>query len=107
MALADRLEDTPKRHTGTPCSVGALEDFLQGKEADSFYAMLHTLGWSGARVYAAIQAEAKELYAAAAQATEAGDEATAKAKLAAAVVHANMGEQTVNRHRSRGCRCFK
>ena len=93
MGLADRLENTPKRTTGLPCSVGALEDYLDGKEADAFYAMLHTLGWSGSRVYKAVQAEAKTL-------RDAGN-------LEAAAVHAAMSEQQVNRHRSRGCRCFK
>lgn len=96
MTLANRLNEAPKRSTGTPCSVGALEDFLEGRagtESDAFYAMLHTLGWSGRRVFDAVQAEAKEL-------REAGD-------LEAATVYAAMAEQTVNRHRSRGCRCFK
>lgn len=93
MALSDSLGEAPRRSTGTPCSVGALEDYLEGKEADAFYAMLHTLGWSGRRVWEAVQAEARELL-------KAGN-------LEAAAVYAAMAEQTVNRHRSRGCRCFK
>lgn len=93
MALADKLAETPQRITGRPCSVGALEDHLTGKEADAFHAMLHTLGWPGSRVYEAIQAEAIEL-------RNAG-------KLEAAAVHAAMSLQQVNRHRSRACRCFR
>jgi hypothetical protein len=97
MALSERIKDTPaRRPTGLPCSVGALEDYLEsqpGAEADAFYAMLHTLGWSGRRVYEAVQAEAQELHN--------------QGNLEAAAIYANMGQQTVNRHRSRGCRCFK
>lgn len=93
MALADKLEDAPQRITGRPCSVGALEDYLTGKEAEAFHAMLHTLGWAGTRVYEAIQAEAVEL-------RNAGN-------LEAAAVHAAMSLQQVNRHRSKACRCFR
>lgn len=93
MGLADRLAEAPQRTTGKPCSVGALEDYLTGKEADALNAMLHTLGWSGARVYQAVRDEAEKL-------RDAGD-------LQGAAVHARMAEQTVNRHRSRACRCFK
>jgi hypothetical protein len=78
MALTDRLDSTPKRTQGLPCSVGALEERLEGAEADALQAMLHTLGWSGARVHAALAAEGYEV-----------------------------GRQTVNRHRSRSCRCFQ
>ena len=78
MGLADRLENTPSRSTGMPCSVGALEERLEGKEAEAFYAMLHTLGWSASRVYEAVTAEGYEI-----------------------------GRQTINRHRSRSCKCFK
>lgn len=78
MTLAERLDKTPKRATGLPCSVGALEDRLDGKEADALYAMLHTLGWSATRVYDALEAEGY-----------------------------TVGRQSINRHRSRACRCFK
>lgn len=78
MALTDRLADTPQRITGLPCSVGALEETLEGKEADAFHAMLYTLGWSQERIYAAVTAEGYDI-----------------------------GRQTINRHRSRACRCFK
>jgi hypothetical protein len=77
MALADKLDQAPRRSAGIPCSVGALEDKLDGKEADALYAMLHTLGWSATRVYETLAAEGYEV-----------------------------GRQTINRHRSRGCRCF-
>lgn len=78
MALSDRLESTPQRLHGLPCSIGALEDKLDGKEADALYAMLHTLGWSASRVYDALTAEGHIV-----------------------------GAQSINRHRSRACRCFK
>ncbi len=100
MALADRLESTPRRTTGLPCSVGAVEEHLTGKEADSFYAMLHTLGWSGSRVYKAVQDEAKELLSKPVEARTAED-------VERASILAAMSEQQVNRHRSRSCRCFK
>lgn len=78
MALADRLNNTPQRITGLPCSVGALEDRLQGEEREALDAMLHSLGWSAERIYAALTAEGYDV-----------------------------GRQTINRHRSRACRCFK
>lgn len=77
MALTDRLGEPPRRTTGLPCSIGALEEKLEGKEADALYAMLHTLGWSASRVYEALAAEGYEV-----------------------------GRQTINRHRSRACKCF-
>lgn len=91
--LKDKLDEIPRRATGTPCSVGALEEYLDGAEADAFYAMLHTLGWSGQRVYDTVQGEAREL-------RDKGD-------LEAAAVYAAMSMQQVNRHRSRSCRCFR
>lgn len=78
MALSDRLSDTPKRIHGLPCSIGALEDRLNGAEADALHAMLHTLGWSAARIYAALTAEGYDV-----------------------------GQQSINRHRAKSCRCFK
>lgn len=78
MGLADRLADTPQRHNGRPCSIGALEDALTGAEADAFYAMLHGLGWSATRIYEALEAEGH-----------------------------HVGLQSINRHRARSCRCFK
>jgi hypothetical protein len=78
VALADKLDQTAKRTHGLPCSVGALEERLDGAEADALHAMLHTLGWSASRVYDALAAEGFEV-----------------------------GRQTINRHRSRSCRCFQ
>lgn len=78
MALADRLDNTPGRIHGLPCSVGALEQRLQGEEADALQAMLHALGWSARRIHDALAAEGYDV-----------------------------GYQTINRHRSRACRCFK
>lgn len=78
MSLADKLDEAPRRKHGLPCSVGALEDNLDGKEADALYAMLYTLGWSATRVYDTLHAEGYEV-----------------------------GRQTINRHRSRACRCFQ
>lgn len=78
MALADRLNSTPQRLPGLPCSIGALEDRLDGPERDALDAMLHQLGWSAERIYTALSAEGYDV-----------------------------GRQTINRHRSRACRCFK
>lgn len=78
MALADRLNNTPQRIAGLPCSIGALEDRLDGAERDALDAMLHGLGWSAERIYTALTAEGYDV-----------------------------GRQTINRHRSRSCRCFK
>lgn len=77
MALAERLNQTPPRNTGMPCSVGALLDRLDKPEADALNAMLHELGWSASRIYDAVTAEGHEV-----------------------------GRQTIGRHRSRSCRCF-
>ena len=77
MALADRLTNTPQRIHGLPCSVGALEDRLEGEERRALDAMLHELGWSAARIYAALTSEGYDV-----------------------------GQQTINRHRSKSCRCF-
>ena len=77
MALADRLNSTPQRQPGLPCSIGALEDKLTGAEADALHAMLTTLGWSAERIYAAVTAEGYEV-----------------------------GRQSINRHRAKSCRCF-
>lgn len=78
MALTDRLDDTPQRQPGLPCSMGALIDMLDGDEAAALNKMLHELGWSAARIYDALAAEGHEV-----------------------------GRQTIGRHRSRACRCFK
>lgn len=77
MALTDRLTDAPRRGTGMPCSVGALLDALPADEADALNDMMHTLGWSGTRIYEALAAEGYEV-----------------------------GRQTIGRHRSKSCRCF-
>jgi hypothetical protein len=78
MALTDQLDDTPTRMTGKPCSVGALLDRLDGDELEALEAMLYKLGWSQRRIYDACTAEGYVI-----------------------------GEQSINRHRSQGCRCFK
>lgn len=78
MALSDRLASTPQRRPGLPCSVGALEQRLDGDEASALQAMLHELGWSARRIFDALQAEGYDV-----------------------------GAQTINRHRSRACRCYK
>jgi hypothetical protein len=78
MALFDRLESTPQRIQGLPCSIGALLDRLPENEQAALNAMLHELGWSAGRIYEALCAEGHEV-----------------------------GRQTIGRHRSRACRCFK
>jgi hypothetical protein len=78
MGLADRLNDAPARMTGKPCSVGALLERLDGDEREALEAMLYRLGWSQRRIY---------------------DDCIAEGYI--------IGEQSINRHRSQGCRCFK
>jgi len=78
MALKDQLDDTPTRMTGKPCSVGTLLARLDGDELEALEAMLYKLGWSQAKIYKACAAEGYII-----------------------------GEQSINRHRSQGCRCFK
>ena len=78
MGLADRLSSTPPRRTGLPCSVGALLDRLDGDEKTALNAMLYELGWSARGVFEALEAEGY-----------------------------SVGFQTINRHRSRACRCFR
>lgn len=78
MALADRLQDTPQRMPGLPCSIGALEDRLDTPEREALDAMLHELGWSARRIYDALAAEGYDV-----------------------------GAQSINRHRAKSCRCFK
>lgn len=92
MAFAQRVTNAPIRTTGTPCSVGAVEDHLTGPEADHFADMLYRLGWSYSRIYEQVQGEAKELQA--------------KGDVAGAVILGRMAKSQINRHRSRGCRCF-
>jgi hypothetical protein len=78
VALKDQLESTPSRPTGKPCSVGTLLDRLKGDELAALEAMMYRLGWSQRRIYDACIAEGYPI-----------------------------GEQSINRHRSQGCRCFK
>lgn len=80
MALADRIGSGPARKpSGIPCSVGELEDRLRGtEEGKALQAMLYELGWSQERVYSEVTAEGH-----------------------------HVGKQTINRHRSRACRCFQ
>jgi hypothetical protein len=78
MALADRIADAkPERAFGLPCSVGALLDTLPEAEVAALRHMLST-GWSQRQIYDALVAEGHVV-----------------------------GMQTINRHRSRGCRCFR
>ena len=78
MALKDQLESTASRPTGKPCSVGTLLARLDGDELEALEAMLYRLGWSQRRIYDACIAEGYIVC-----------------------------EQSINRHRSQGCRCFK
>ncbi len=77
MSLAEQLNQTPKRNHGLPCSVGALLDRLDPREADALEQMMGPLGWSAARIYDTLAAEGHEV-----------------------------GRQTIGRHRSRSCKCF-
>jgi len=78
VALADRIaQPAPERVHGLPCSVGKLLAELPEAEADALRHMLSN-GWSQRQVFDALLAEGHVV-----------------------------GQQTINRHRSRGCRCFQ
>jgi hypothetical protein len=78
MALADRITDAPpERAHGLPCSVGKLLAELPDAEADALRHMLGN-GWSQNQIFDALTAEGHDV-----------------------------GRQTINRHRSRSCRCFQ
>ena len=78
MALAERLNNTPRNQSGTPCSVGALLATLEGAELDALTEMLGSRAWSQAMVYDALIAEGYVV-----------------------------GFQSINRHRGGKCRCGK
>lgn len=78
MALSNKLDQTPRRNSGFACSVGSLLDRLPSDEAAALEQMMGPLGWSAARIYEALAVEGHEV-----------------------------GRQTIGRHRSRACRCFK
>lgn len=78
MALKDQLNQPKKSMHGTPCSVGALLDELDGEELDALNAMLYTLGWDAGRIYDALRDEGY-----------------------------TVGRQSINRHRGGRCRCVK
>ena len=81
MALSDRLTNPPARTTGTPCSVGALIDRLEGAELDALLTMLGTperRGWTQDAIYDALTDEGYEV-----------------------------GRQSINRHRGGKCRCSR
>lgn len=79
MPLAERVQSEPRRKpTGLPCSIGKLLDTLEGAELAALRSMLYELGWSAHRIYEALEAEGHIV-----------------------------GEQTINRHRSQSCRCYK
>lgn len=78
MALADHLANPVRGMTGTPCSVGALLDRLDGSELAALQTMLGSREWSQAMVWKALSDEGYEV-----------------------------GMQSVNRHRGGNCRCAK
>lgn len=78
MGLADRIHTAPKkRRSGLPCSVGDLLERLPDEDADALRHMLET-GWSQTAIYDAVTGEGHDI-----------------------------GRQTINRHRSQSCSCFK
>lgn len=76
MGLAERLSNIPKRQPGKPCSVGLLLDTLSADDRDVLETALRE-GVSASLIYDALVAEGKYV-----------------------------GNQTINRHRSKACRCF-
>lgn len=77
MALADKLNETPRKQTGKPCSVGELLDILPETERAAFNSMMYELAWSGTKIHEALKGEGHIV-----------------------------GQQTINRHRAGHCRCF-
>lgn len=61
MALSERIATArPASRHGTPCSVGALLDTLEGAELDALKLMLGTpeqRGWTAGEIYGALIAE--------------------------------------------------
>ena len=81
MSLVERIQTPRQRSYGLECSVGVILDTLKGDELDAFKVMLGTpekRGWSQQEIYEALTSEGYEV-----------------------------GRQTINRHRAKGCRCFK
>lgn len=81
MALSDRVTNPPRPIHGYPCSVAALLASLDGDELKAFKTMLGTpsrRGWSASDIYDAVTAEGHSI-----------------------------ALQTINRHRSGRCRCFR
>jgi hypothetical protein len=77
MALKDHAPQGP-RPTGKPCSVQLLIDRLNETDRAELHAWMYELGHSQEAIYKSI--------------TDAGE---------------TVGKQTINRHRSRGCRCYQ
>ena len=82
MSLAERLQETPERNFGMPCSIGTLLNTLPADEVAALQAMLGTpeqrSPWTASEIYDALQAEGH-----------------------------TVGYQTIGRHRGRKCRCFR
>lgn len=82
MALSDRVKTRPAAKHGTPCSVGALLDHLEGAELEALKVMLGDPvkrdGWPADDIYDALVEEGH-----------------------------SVGRQTINRHRGGRCRCGK
>lgn len=78
MSLAERVESgAPRRKpSGLPCSVQKLLNDLPADESAALQFMLDD-GWSQERIYADLRDEGREV-----------------------------GKQTINRHRSKACRCY-
>ena len=78
MALTDRVKSKPTpAMTGKPCSIGALIERLPDDEVAALNRMLGE-GWTQPEIYAALESEGHVV-----------------------------GFQSINRHRSRACRCYR
>lgn len=78
MSLADRVKSPTPGVNGSPCSVGALLDTLDGTELDALHTMLGSREWSQAMIWKALMDEGY-----------------------------TVGQQSINRHRGGKCRCAK
>lgn len=77
MALADRLDGPVKRPSGLPCSMAEVMAQLPDVELKALENALYVAGASATVIHEALRAEGF-----------------------------TVGKQTVNRHRSRACRCY-
>ena|SRR5690242_2358001 len=109
MALKAKVQETQPASSGAPCSVARALAGLPPADRAVFVDLLGTPerpGRSAAYIYGVMQDERRDLIRAATAAADRG-EATKAARLYELAEVYDIGNQTVNKHRGRKCRCFK